>query len=117
MKLLLLTGALVLMLGSAAWAATLTIMWDANAESDLAGYRLYQSDTTGQYTYGADHAIATITARTEAVTVTDIADGTWYWVLTAFDTSENESGPSNEVTKTIDSQAPNPPKITITIER
>lgn len=117
MKKLLLIGAMVLALGSAAWAATLTVMWDANTEEDLAGYRLYQSDTAGAYTYGTEHAISDVPAGTETATVQDIADGTWFWVLTAYDTSGNESLPSNEVTKTIDGTAPNAPKITITIER
>lgn len=117
MKKLLLTCAMLLALCSAAWGVTLTVMWDANTEADLAGYRLYQSDTAGQYTYGEDHAIATTLAGTEIITVKDIADGTHHWVLTAYDTSGNESGPSNEVTKIIDSTAPNAPRITITIER
>ena len=117
MKKMLLTCVMLLAVGAVAWGATLTVMWDANTETDLAGYRLYQSDTAGQYTFGAEHAIATVPAGTETATVADVADGTWFWVLTAHDTSGNESEPSNEVTKTIDSTAPGAPRITITIER
>ena len=116
-KSIMILSVIILALGSAVWASTLTVMWDKNTEADLAGYRLYQSDTSGKYSYGEDHAIATAPAGEETVTVNDVEDGTWFWVLTAYDTSGNESGPSNEVTKTIDTEAPNAPRITITIER
>jgi len=73
----------------------ITFAWDPNSEPDLDGYRLYMTDTVGQYTYGPDAAIAT----TDQTTVTvRVPDGSWYFVVTAFDTSERESGPSNEVT-------------------
>ena len=94
---------------SAAAGANVTFAWDANTESDLAGYRLYQSSTSGSYTFGPSHAVASVPAGTESVTI-NVTDGTWYWVLTAYDTDNNESAPSNEVTATIDqSQFPNTP--------
>jgi len=79
--------------------------WDANSESDLAGYRLYQSDTSGSYTYGSGNEVAEILAGTETCTI-DVADGILYWVLTAYDSNGNESEPSNEVITTIDQTAP-----------
>ena len=88
-----------------AQAADVNLKWDANSESDLAGYRIYQSQTSGAY--GAFSA--EILAGTETVTLTDIPDGTYFWVLTAYDTNNNESGYSNEVTATLDGTAPGAP--------
>ena len=89
-----------------------TFTWAPNSETDLRGYRLYQSDASGQYTFGGGNEVAMVPVGTETVTLSDVPDGTWYWVLTAFDnaTPENESGPSNEVTATLDSSAPAPPE-------
>lgn len=90
-------------------AKDINFAWDANTESDLAGYRLYQSNTSGSYTYGSGNEVAEIAAGTETVTLTGVTDGTWYWVLTAFDTEGNESLPSNEVSQTVDETAPSAP--------
>ena len=83
--------------------------WNANVEPDLAGYRLYQSTTSGQYDFGDGNQIATIPAGTETISLTDVPDGKFYWSLTAYDTLGLESGPSNEVSATLDTTAPNPP--------
>ena len=111
---------LVLGFASFAYAASnVTFEWDANSESDLAGYRLYQSQASGDYTFGDGNQVATITAGTETVTISGVADGTYYWVLTAYDTDGNESGPSNEVTANLDTLAPGSPvnvRITIIVK-
>lgn len=100
---------LIFSVGMACAASNVTFEWDPNSETDLAGYRLYQSQTSGQYTFGDGNQVATIAAGTETVTITNVTDGTYYWVLTAYDDNGNESGPSNEVTDTLDSTAPEPP--------
>lgn len=97
-------------MGLAHAATDVTFVWDANTETDLAGYRLYQSAISGQYEYGADHCVETIQAGIETVIHHDVPDGTWYWVLTAFDEAGNESGPSNEISDTFDTTAPGPPE-------
>lgn len=107
----------ILLITAAHAGSNIMFAWDANTEADLAGYRLYQSTTSGQYEYGPDHCLATIPAGTETVTLGSIADGTWYWVLTAFDKTGNESGPSNEVTATVDTVAPAQPKTLRTLYR
>ena len=71
--------------------------WDANKEPALAGYRLYKSDTSGVYTFGAGNEVAEIPAGNETVTLSNVPSGTWYWVLTAYNTYGFESDPSNEV--------------------
>ena len=98
------------LLPSSAFAATnVTFVWDPNREPDMHEYRLYQSPVSGQYTFGEGDEVATISHPKNTITI-PVEDGTWYWVLTALDTSGNESGPSNEVTATIDSIPPVPPK-------
>ena len=94
---------------SAHAASNVTLAWDAVANPDLAGYRLYQSDTSGRYQYGAERCAAEIPAGTETVILENVPDGVWYWVATAFDNAGNESGPSNEVTAILDTTAPDVP--------
>ena len=108
MKRILLFVLAVLFLATSAFAASnVTFEWDANNEADLAGYRLYQSTQSGTY---VGNPVATIAKGTEMVTLTDVPDGTWYWVLTAYDTNDNESEYSNEVTASLDTEAPAPPQ-------
>jgi len=90
---------------------SVTFRWDANSEADLAGYRLYQTSTSGAYTYGDGNQVDTIAAGTETTTLEGVPDGTLFWVLTAYDTQGNESGPSNEVSATLDSTPPGAPTI------
>ena len=89
-------------------ASEITFQWDSNTEFDLAGYRMYQSAASGVYTYGSGSEALEIPVGTDTGTIT-VSDGTWFWVVTAYDTSGNESGPSNEVTAVLDSVGPNAP--------
>jgi hypothetical protein len=84
------------------FADNVTFEWNPNLESDLAGYRLYQSGISGSYTYGttSPNFVGEITAPFTTYTQSTVAEGTWYWVLTAFNTSNLESGPSNEASLT-----------------
>ena len=82
-----------------------TFTWDPNIETDLKEYRLYQSETSGNYAPGIDIPVAVIPTGTETVAI-NVQDGAWFWVLTAADCAGNESGVSNEVTKSLDTTAP-----------
>ena len=107
---------LVFLLSTTVFAgSTVTFSWEPNSESDLAGYKLYQSDTSGNYVIGVDKPIADIEAGTEIVTITDISDGHKYWILTAYDFHKNESGPSNEVSKLLDSTPPKAPVLKVIV--
>ena len=89
----------LLLLPSCAFAATvmLTFEWDANQESDLAGYRLYYSTVQGVYVKG--QFLQQVGKVTTAQDTIDIEPGEIvYYTLTAYDTEGHESGFSNEVT-------------------
>lgn len=93
-------------------ASQVTLAWDAVTQhtdgtpaTDLVGYRLYQSATAGQYTFGAANAKGSINAPTTTLTLTGIVDGTWYFVVTAF-SNTSESAKSNEISRTFDTTPP-----------
>ena len=98
----------ILLSGNTAFAdKSITFSWDANTESDLAGYRLYEVTAAGSHSLVAD--VGNVIAHT--VIVPDVTDKAW--VLTAYDTTNNESGYSNAVN--IDTKAPGSPTLRITI--
>ena len=89
-------GAAVLVLWSTtAWGASMT--WDANSAPDLAGYRIYQCS---QLPCSKSYGTATLLATLGKVTTFNIGTPsvTLHYVVTAFDSSQNESGPSNVLT-------------------
>lgn len=89
-----------------AQAATLQITWTPNTEPDLAGYKIYMGTATGQY--GLPQDVGNVTSRT--ITLTPTTGATYYFALTAYDTSGNESGYSDEVSVFIpDATAPAKP--------
>lgn len=98
---------------ASAATSSVTLAWDANTESDLAGYKLYSGASAG-----GPYALKQTLARVTTTTVAGLPDGTHYFVLTAFDTVGNESGYSNEVNKAFDTLPPLAPRnvvITITV--
>lgn len=87
---------LTLSSGTVNQSATLT--WNPNGESDLAGYKVYRATASGGY--GAP--IATLQGNVTSFTATGLQNGTTYFfVITAYDNAGNESGWSNEVSKSI----------------
>ena len=87
-------------------ATSVTLAWDQNQETDLAGYKLYQSSTAT----GTKVLTQTLGKVTTTV-VSGLVDGDYFWVLTAFDVSGNESGYSNQVTFHGDTAPPATPKV------
>lgn len=75
---------------------SLTITWKANAEPDLAGYRVYCGKQSGVYDTQVSIGKTLLTA-----TVPNLTSGTYFCVVKAYDTAGNESGPSQEVSKVI----------------
>jgi hypothetical protein len=85
-----------------AFSAQATLNWnppgkktDGTSLTDLAGYRIYYGTASGNYAETID--VGNITTSV----VSNLADGTtYYFAVTAYDTSGGESGYSNEVSKT-----------------
>jgi hypothetical protein len=80
------------------------LQWAQNQESDLAGYRVHQGTTSGQYGISKDVGLK------NAYTVSNLDPSlSHYFAVTAYDTSGNESPPSLEVSRTFNSTSdPNP---------
>jgi len=81
-------------------AEQVTLAWDANTEPDLAGYKVHYGTASGSYTTSVDvHKVipSIVTGLT--------AGQTYYFVVTAYNASNNESGYSNQVSYSV--PAPN----------
>lgn len=73
------------------------LLWDANTESDLAGYQVFHGLSTGVYT-PAD--TATVLAPTTTYTFTGLALGVrHYFNIKAFDTTGNLSAFGTELSR------------------
>jgi hypothetical protein len=70
---------------------------DGTPLTDLAGYKVLYGKAPGTY----DQTLTVNDPASTKMAVTDLASGTYYFVVKAFDTAGNESGPSNEAVKTI----------------
>jgi len=101
-KLILMVLLIMLVCFNNVFAASIQLDWNANTESDLIGYKIYQSNTSGVYGTTATATVGTITTWTSG----NLVDGTYYFVLTAVDDSGNESEKSVEVSGKIDTVPP-----------
>ncbi len=69
------------------------LAWNPSAGQNIAGYRLYSG------TGGGGHMQRIDVGNTTTASVSNLTAGTtYYFVVTAYDTSDQESSPSNEVT-------------------
>jgi hypothetical protein len=82
-----------------AFWVSITVMWNANTETDLKGYRCYRSSVSGSYVYGktSPNLMFDVGAGVTSSTIANVPDDGRYYVLTAYDITGNESKPSNEV--------------------
>jgi hypothetical protein len=72
------------------------LSWDANTETDLAGYNVYQSTDNVTFT-----KVNTSLITTTSYSVTGLTNGTtYYFTVSAVDTSGNESAQSTSVSAT-----------------
>lgn len=91
-----------------AWGATLT--WSPNVEPDLAGYRVYQCTSQP---CGRANGTATLLVTLGPVTSFNIGtpSATRYYVVTAYDTTNNESAESAVATYSPPTSPPPAPTI------
>jgi hypothetical protein len=74
---------------------TVTVTWTANSESDLRGYRVYVGTSSGARSQAFDVGNVTSTRLTLPL-------GSTYWFsVTAYDSSGNESSPSGEISRSL----------------
>jgi hypothetical protein len=81
-----------------AYGADVTLGWYPNSESDLAGYKLYGSEGTPgpPYEIVSTYSKDDLDGSNPAVIITAMEDDIpYYYVVTAYDTADNESGYSN----------------------
>lgn len=91
----------ITILTSVVSAYDVTLSWDPNTEPDLAGYKVYYGTSSHNYTETID------VGNTTTYQITGLSEGTYYFAVTAYDTSGNESDFSDEVSKTfLQNQSP-----------
>jgi len=92
-----------ILLPSAALAGSATVRWQAGTDPDLNGYRIYYG--TANRSYGLPINVGNVTSYT----IDNLEEGkTYYFSVTAVDSSGNESGYSQEVSKAVvDTRNPN----------
>jgi len=80
------------------YAGQVTLGWDQNTEPDLAGYKIYYGNSSGNYTESVNITSGNVTT----CTISDLTEGqTYYFAATAYNSSLVESNYSTEVYYTI----------------
>jgi hypothetical protein len=100
---LLALGLLLSVFAPDAFAGSVRMGWNANPEPDIAGYVLAWGTSTG--VYGSSVTVAPDVTTQE---VTGLADGTYYFVVRAFNSAGLHSGNSTEVSVVIRSSVTSP---------
>lgn len=90
-------------------AKNVTVSWDANSESDLAGYKVYIGESSGNYSGNVD------VGNVLQFTWNNLAVGKiYFFAVTAYDAAGNESDFSEEVSialdPPVDTNPPAPPR-------
>ena len=74
---------------------TATVTWAANSEGDLAGYKLYVGTSSGIYNRTID------VGKVTSYSISLPKGSTYFFALTAYDSSGNESGRSAEMSRSL----------------
>ncbi len=81
-------------------ANSVSLTWTANTEPDLAGYNVHRSTSSPVSTAGTPLNGLTLVAGPSYLDSTAVGDTEYFYVVTAVDVSDNESGASNQVSAT-----------------
>jgi titin len=92
----------LLVFAIASYGATVNVAWDASPSTGLSSYRVYKSTsaiTAGTAPSANPAAVVAVTVPSTQLTgaIVNLTDGTWYFSVTAVDTSNLESLFSNVV--------------------
>ena len=91
---------ILIFIPSLVFAVTARVTWNKNTETDIAGYWVYYGPSPSNY----DHLVGVGT--TPSIDITGLQAGTtYYFAVTALDTSGNQSGFSQQVSITIPAAA------------
>ena len=94
---------------------SVNLAWDPNSESDLAGYIVRYGVASGHYTN------STTVGKTTTAVISGLVSGvTYYFVVVAYNTSNLQSDPSNEVTTSFTPPPPSsntPPTLSAIADR
>jgi hypothetical protein len=97
-------------LAATSFAGQATVSWNPNSEGDLAGYKVHYGTQSHNYTQTVS------VGNTTAAVLDGLTNGaTYYFAVTAYDTSGNESGYSTEVSTIVASPADTTPPTISTI--
>lgn len=81
------------------FAEDTVLSWDPSPDSDVSGYQVYHGMASNQYIESVD------VGNTTTYTLSALTAGVHYFAVTAYNSSGNNSGFSNEVFKEIGSNA------------
>ena len=118
-RLLLIIFTIILLLAPVnVFSEDIELGWDANTEPDLVMYVMYRSETSGSHVLGiinSPHYLGTIACTANDTSCTSFWDmdlpweTTFYYIVTAVDLAQHESGKSNEVSYTTPVEPDLPP--------
>lgn len=101
----LLVTIVIVLFSSVSFAASIGVTWNANSETDLAGYNIYDKVGTGTNAKVGTTGVSS----NPTFTIPSVVDGVHTVTVTAFDSSGNESLPSDPESITVDTVAPGIP--------
>ncbi len=98
------------------FSANVSVTWNKNTESDLAGYKIYKRTLPSQDFGQPVFSGMTSNSSSPSITVSGLSGGTTYgFISTAFDTAGNESAPSTEKQISVPTNTSPPPSSTLNI--
>lgn len=103
LSLLVVQTLLVLSASRCLFAQQAVLSWNASPQTNVAGYKLYYGTAPQVYTTVVNLGLQT------SYSLTGLASGTYYFSVTAYNSSGQESGFSNEVSKAITTTSEPPP--------
>lgn len=89
----------LVLVSTVVFAGQVSLMWDANTQPELSGYKMYWSKTSGPpYEYNKE-----VNKSETSTDIPFLENGVeWFFAVTAFSSSGSESDYSNEVSTVVE---------------